>query len=80
MGFTQGKIRNLFLFSTIISAVGLIATLAMKTSNVVSTLLAGVLFLTHLPVLWMLRRGTHPAQGTFVWMQRPAFTHNGFLL
>ena len=78
MGFAEGKVRTLFLFSTIISAIGLIAAIAAKMPNI-SILLAGVLFLAHLPVLWMIQRGTRTGKKLLTWMANPAFSQAGFL-
>ena len=78
MGFAEGKVRTLFLFSTIISAIGLIAAIAAKMPNI-SILLAGVLLLAHLPVLWMIQRGTRTGKKLLIWMANPAFSQAGFL-
>ncbi len=79
MGFTEGRVRNLFFFSTFISAISLIVAIAGKLSNI-STLLAGVLFLAHLPLLWIIQKRTRPADTLLAWMQRPSFSQVGFLL
>ena len=79
MGFTAGKIRNFFLFSTIISAIGLIAAVALKLSNL-NTLLAGLLFLAQLPLLWVVQKGTRTRKALLKWMGSPGFTQIGFLL
>ena len=78
MGLTPGKIRTLVLFSTIISALSLVAVFAAQTSNL-STLLTSILFLAHLPVLWISRRETRAGQVLLKWMQTPEFVQAGFL-
>jgi len=79
MGFAEGKVRNLFLFSTLISAISSIAAVAARMPNL-SLLLAGVLFLAHLPVLWMVQRQARPARALAAWMQKADLAGAGFLL
>jgi hypothetical protein len=75
MGFTQGKLRNFIVFSTAISGIGTLVAVAGKLSNI-SILLAAILFLAHLPVLWMLHKRTDLPK----WMQKPGFVPVAFLL
>ena len=78
MGLTPGKIRTLILFSTILSVLGLVTAFTLQLSNI-SILLAGVLFLAHLPVLWISRRKAGAGQALLKWMQTPEFARAGFL-
>ena len=57
-----GTIRTLILFSTILSVLGLVTAFTLQLSNI-SILLAAVLFLAHLPVLWISRREAGAGQG-----------------
>lgn len=79
MGLSEGKMRNFFLFSTLVSLMGLIATIVAKSSNV-SLLIAAILFLAHLPVLWMVQINTRPGKTLLAWMQKPEFVQIGFLM
>ena len=79
MGFTQSKALNLIIFSTVISAIGLIAAFATKLTSI-SLLLASILFLAHLPILWVVQKGTQPAKTILARMQTPGFEQIGFLL
>lgn len=79
MGFTESKARNLFIFSTIISAIGLITTSATKLSKV-SLLAAALLFLSHLLLLWTISKKTRIGKILFARMQKPRFAQLGFLL
>ncbi len=79
MGFTEGKARNFFLFSTLVSAIGLIAAVVSKLSNP-SILIITIVFLAHLPVLWMVQKQTQPGKALLAWMQKPEFIQVGFLL
>lgn len=78
MGFAKGKTRYLFLFSTLVSATGLVAAISTNLSNI-SILGAAFLFLAHLPLLWMLRNGTQPGRILLAWVERPDFSRAGFL-
>jgi arabinofuranosyltransferase len=79
MGFAEGKVRNFFLFSTIISAIGLVIAIVTALSNI-SVLAAAFLFLVHLPLLWMVRKGTRLGKTLLAWMAKPSFTQIGFLV
>ena len=79
MGFAEGKARNFFLFSTLVSAIGLMAAVVSKLSNT-SILLIAVVFLAHLPLLWMVQKQTRPGKALLAWMQKAEFTPLGFLL
>jgi len=79
MALTESKARYLFTFSTAISVVGLIAALAAKLSRL-SALLAAILFLAHLPTLWIILKRTRVGNTILTWMGRPSFTQVGFLL
>ncbi len=79
MGLTESKARNFFIFSTVISTIGLIAAIATQLSKI-STLLAGILFLAHLPLLWMIQKQTRPGKAILTWMGKSGFTQIGFLL
>ena len=79
MGFAESKARNLFIFSTVISAIGLIGGVAAKLSNI-SSLMAAILFLAHLPLLWMIYKQTRPGKALLAWMGKPDYTQVGFLL
>ena len=79
MGFTEDKARKLFFFSTIVNFIGLLVAVFIKLSNI-SILLAATLFLAHLPVLWMLQKGTRSAKALLGWMQKPGFAPVGFLI
>ena len=79
MGFTEGKARNFFLFSTSISAIGLVTAIVTTLSNI-GILAAGVLFLAHLPLLWVARKGTRPGKKLLAWMAKSDFTQIGFLV
>ncbi len=79
MGFTESKARTLIIFSTVISAIGLIAAFATKLTSI-SLLLATILFLAHLPILWVVQKGTQPAKTILARMQTPGFAQIGFLL
>ncbi|MBN1453077.1 MAG: hypothetical protein JW963_18830 [Anaerolineales bacterium] len=79
MGFAEGKARNFYLFSTLASAIGLIAAVAFKLSNA-SILLVAIVFLAHLPLLWMVQKQTRPGQALLAWMQKAEFAPLGFLL
>lgn len=79
MGFAEGKVRNLFLFSTLISAISSIAAVAARMPNL-SLLLVGALFLAHLPVLWMVQRQARLTRALAAWMQKADLAGAGFLL
>jgi arabinofuranosyltransferase len=79
MGFAEGKARNFFLFSTLVSAIGLTAAVVSKLSNI-SILIITAVFLAHLLVLWMVQKRTGPGKALLTWMQKPEFIQVGFLL
>lgn len=79
MGFAESKARRLFLFSTVFSAIGLIAVIATKLSNI-SLVLAATLFVAHLALLWVIQKQTRVGKALLVWIQKPGFTPIGFLL
>jgi len=78
MGSVEGKIRNFFLFSMLVSVIGLVAAIVTKVSNL-SILGIAVLFLIHLPLLWMVQKGTRPGKKMLAWMENPGFSQAGFL-
>lgn len=79
MGFTESRAQHLFLFSTLFSAIGLIAVVATNLSRN-SLLLAATLFLAHLPLLWIIQKRTRVGKALLVWVQKPGFAPIGFLL
>jgi arabinofuranosyltransferase len=79
MGFAEGKARNFFLFSTFISVIGLVIAIVTTLSNI-SILAAALLFLVHLPLLWMVRKETRPGRKLLAWMAKPGFTQISFLV
>ena len=78
MGLSESKARAVFIISTILSAVGLITTITAKLPTS-SMLIAAVVFLTHLPLLWMAQRQTRPGKALTTWMQTSGFAQTGFL-
>ena len=78
MGFDESKARKLYIFSTVLSLIGLAAAVVMKTK--VSTLFTAALFLFHLPLLWMIQKRTRQGKAILTWMGNPEFVQVGFLL
>jgi len=78
MGLTQSKVRIGFIFSTILSVIILAFVIVARLSNL-SILIATMLFLVHLPLLWIIQHETHLGQSLAIWMQKPAFAQTGFL-
>ena len=79
MGLAKSKARNLFTISTVISAIGLVAAIAAKLSNI-STLMAAILFLAHLPLLRIIQKRTRAGNAILAWMGKPGYPQVGFLL
>ncbi len=78
MGFAEGKNRNFFLFSTLASAISLVVSIVTNLSNT-SILGTTLLFLFHLPLLWMVQKGTRSGKRMLAWMENPRFSQIGFL-
>jgi arabinofuranosyltransferase len=79
MGFAEGKARNFFLFSTFISAIGLVIAIVATLSNI-GILAAALVLLVHLSLLWMVRKERRPGKKLLAWMAKPSFTQIGFLV
>jgi len=78
MGLTKRKVYTLFIVSIILSTVGLGIAIATQLSNL-SILILALLFLTHLPLVWIIRREAPLGELLVTWMQKSAFTQVGFL-
>ena len=79
MEFTASKIHNLFLFSTTLSLIGIIAAIIAKLSNI-SLIISALLFIVHIPFLWIVQRKAMLANRLTTWMQKSAFAQEGFLV
>jgi arabinofuranosyltransferase len=78
MSFTEGKIRKFFFFSTLVSFISLVATTVTKLSNI-SILASAVLFIAHLPLLWMVQPDKRPGRRLLTWMVKPGLPQAGFV-
>lgn len=79
MGFTENKIRNFFLFSTILSAIALVVSIFTKLPKVSLGLAAALTFI-HLPLLWMVQKQTQPGKRLDARIQNPNVAPVGFLI
>ncbi|MFZ5910625.1 MAG: hypothetical protein ACOYYU_11470 [Chloroflexota bacterium] len=79
MGFTHHQTRNLFIFSTLASGIGLLAAVLMGLSRT-GLLLAGGLFALHLAALWMISARMRPGLWLLRRMEAPGCAESAFLV